>query len=52
MKPLVLMKQAEFALIKEEEDHANAKLREANEARDREKTEKTALEYRKWRGGG
>jgi len=46
------MKKAEFALIKEEEDHANAKVREANETREREKTEKTASEYRKWRGGG
>ena len=44
--------KAEFALIKEEEDHANAKTREANEARERGKTEKTASEYRKWRGGG
>ncbi|CAM9416498.1 unnamed protein product [Hapterophycus canaliculatus] len=43
--------QAEYALVKEEEDHANAKRRHANETRDREKVEKTTSEYRKWRGG-
>ena len=37
--------------MKEEEDHANAKRREANESRERAKVEKTASEYRKWRGG-
>ncbi|CAM9403138.1 unnamed protein product [Pylaiella littoralis] len=42
--------QAECALVKEEEDHANASRREANEARERAKIEKTASEYRNWRG--
>ncbi|CAM9554622.1 unnamed protein product [Scytosiphon promiscuus] len=43
--------QADYALVKEEEDHANAKRREANKTRDREKVDKTASEYKKWRGG-
>lgn len=40
-----------MALVKEEEDHTNAKRREANETRERAKIEKMTSEYKKWRGG-
>lgn len=37
--------------MKEEEDHINAKRREANATREAEKKETAVLEYKSWRGG-